>query len=103
MEALEKKLNQLENELAQTQTNLEKAIHDLEEKEKDLQHVSDEWDRVHSLLHDFYAFDNCACQLIILHFFLDVYRVQKRRPCAPICGVHAKLQQVVVLDGEKSP
>ncbi len=39
MEALEKKMQQLENELAQTQTNLETATHNLEEKEKALQNV----------------------------------------------------------------
>jgi lipid II:glycine glycyltransferase (peptidoglycan interpeptide bridge formation enzyme) len=40
VEALEKKMQQLENELAQTQTNLETATHKLEEKEKALQNVS---------------------------------------------------------------
>ena len=33
-------MQQLENELAQTQTNLETATHNLEEKEKALQNVS---------------------------------------------------------------
>ena len=39
MEALDKKMQQLENELTQTQTNLETATHNLEEKEKALQNV----------------------------------------------------------------
>ena len=48
MEALEKKMVQLENELAQTQTNLETATHNLEEKERELQNVitNSEWDRL---------------------------------------------------------
>ena len=33
-------MQQLENELAQTQSNLEQATHNLEEKEKALQNVS---------------------------------------------------------------
>ena len=40
MEALEKKLVQLENELAQTTTNLENSIAKLEDREKALQNVS---------------------------------------------------------------
>ena len=44
VEALEKKMVQLENELAQTQTNLDTATHNLEEKEKALQNVCAEID-----------------------------------------------------------
>ena len=40
MEALEKKLVQLENELSQTTTNLENSNTKLEEREKALQNVS---------------------------------------------------------------
>ena len=36
-------MQQLENELTQTQTNLETASHNLEEKEKALQNVSVAW------------------------------------------------------------
>ena len=45
---MEKKMVQLENELAQTQTNLETATHNLEEKERELQNVitNSEWDRL---------------------------------------------------------
>jgi Skp family chaperone for outer membrane proteins len=42
VEALDKKMQQLENELAHTQTNLETASHNLEEKEKALQNVCHE-------------------------------------------------------------
>ena len=42
VEALEKKMVQLENELTQTQTNLDTASVNLEEKEKALQNVSSE-------------------------------------------------------------
>ena len=42
VEALEKKMVQLENELTQTQTNLDTASVNLEEKEKALQNVSPE-------------------------------------------------------------
>ena len=51
VEALEKKMQQLEHELTQTQTNLDTATHNLEEKEKALQNVS-EWECViYNLLH----------------------------------------------------
>ena len=36
-------MQQLENELTQTQNNLETATHNLEEKEKALQNVSADW------------------------------------------------------------
>ena len=51
VEALEKKMQQLEHELTQTQTNLDTATHNLEEKEKALQNVSERECVFYNLLH----------------------------------------------------
>ena len=61
MEALEKKLVQLENELAATTTNLENSNVKLEEREKALQNVS----RTFMTVHD-------SCLLIFMFFFADL-------------------------------
>ena len=52
MEALEKKLVQLENELAATTTNLDNSNNRLEEREKALQNVS----HTSMTVHDYFGF-----------------------------------------------
>ena len=58
MEALEKKLVQLENELSATNTSLENSTNKLEEREKALQNVSHTYTTVHdnhsALIFEFY-------------------------------------------------
>ena len=53
-------MQQLENELTQTQTNLETSTHNLEEKEKALQNVSQS------------SFGWFLCDLFEKKFFLDL-------------------------------
>ena len=60
-------MQQLEHELTQTQTNLDQATHNLEEKEKALQNVSERKLCLYYLLHDvkLFTIDLNACLKII--------------------------------------